>query len=192
MIKKIFRFFGVLIKKIFFSLVVLIILIFMISSALFYLSFPFIEKKTKERFGEDFLYVHDISEGKYGHFRPEYACVKSFEEIPKWPLFDRVILFNLGLTDWGNARRYMSKGAFLIPLHFGVVDKNEDFYYWSYWNWDYIEAKILKRRSRKTGEIVWFDGTGTALGRIGARILERLDECRSAMGEEANAEGGVE
>jgi len=138
MIKKIFRFFWVLIKKIFLSIVLLHILLFMIFSALFYLSFPFIEKKTKERFGEDFLYVHDISEGKYGHFYPEYACVKSFAEIPKWPLFDRVVMRKFGLTNWGSELRYMSKGAFLIPLHFGVVDKNEDFYYWSYWNFDYI------------------------------------------------------
>jgi len=191
MIKKIFRFFWALIKKVFFFSLLLIVCLFMISSALFYFSLPLIEKKTKERFGKDFLYVYDASKGEYGHFYPDYVCVKSFADIPKWPLFDRVILFKFGLTDWGSARRYMSKGAFLIPLHFGVVDKNEDFYYWSYWNWEYIEADILKRRSRETGEILWFDGYGSALGNIGADVLEELDRCR-ARGEEISSEKGAE
>jgi len=41
-----------------------------------------------------------------------------------------------------------------------------------------------KKRIRQAGEIVWFDGDGSALGMIGARILERLDEYRSAMAKE--------
>jgi len=44
-----------MIREIFLGLLVLLILLFLIVRILFYLSFPFIEMKTKARFGDDFF-----------------------------------------------------------------------------------------------------------------------------------------
>jgi len=99
-----------MIKKIVFGFLAFLIFLFLIVTALFYLSFPFIEAKTKARFGDDFVYVYDQSDGGQGHFPPDYVCAYKFSEIPKGPLFDRVVMFKIGWHDWGQERRYMSRG----------------------------------------------------------------------------------
>jgi len=146
-----------MIKRIVFGFLSFLIFLFLIVKAWFYLSFPFIEAKTHARFGDDFVYVYDQSDGGQGHFPPSYACTYKFSEIPKGPLFDRVVLFKLGLVSWGHERRYISsRGAFLRPLHFGVVDKDNDFYYWSYFAWDYIKPWTIKKWEKERRVIKLF------------------------------------
>jgi len=97
-----------MIKKIFLFpvlfLVSLYVLIFIILSAFFYFSLPFIERKTKEKFGDDFFYVYDQSKGEYGHRRTDPVCVPNFQDIPKDILFERVVMHYMGLTmtKWGS------------------------------------------------------------------------------------------
>jgi len=151
-----------MIKKIalYFILFVIIayLIIYWVVTALFYLSFSFIEEKTRSRFGDDFVYVYDQSKAEYGHVPADYVCVRTFGEIPKDALFDRVVRHKIGWTNWGSARRYASKWTYRTPFHFGVVDKKNNFYYWSYFVWDYsINPKT------------W----------LSSQILNHTEECRA-------------
>jgi len=170
-----------MIKRIFFGFWAFLVLLFLIVTALFFLSLPFIEMKTKARFGDDFVYVYDQSDGGQGHFPPSYACTYKFSEIPKGPLFDRVVMFKIGWHDWGQERRYMSRGAYLRPLHFGVVDKESDFYYWSYFAFDYVKPRMRKKmgEGKDSHKIVYLNAEPTALGRIGESILRNIEKCRA-------------
>jgi len=55
-----------MIKRIFFGFWAFLVLLFLIATALFFLSLPLIEMKTKARFGGDFFYVYDQSDGDRG------------------------------------------------------------------------------------------------------------------------------
>jgi hypothetical protein len=84
-------------------------------------------------FGKDVVYFTDKS-GAFstsGFFAPRIWCTKNIKDIPFLSILTRAALIYTDL-DWNSANNTTN------PIHFGIVDKNNEAYIWSFRKMDYV------------------------------------------------------
>ena len=134
-------------KRTILSFLCAIVLIFALFFYCFSVIFSFyVHHKTTKIFGKDVVYFTDKS-GAFstsGYPAPRIWCTKNIKDIPFLSILTRAALIYTDL-DWNRANNTTN------PIHFGIVDKNNEAYFWSFRKMDYVN--IVKSNS--------FDGNFT-------------------------------
>lgn len=121
-------------KRIIITFSLFIIFIFTTFLCCIYIIFTiYISEKTEKMFGKDVVYFTDKS-GAFstsGYPAPRIWCTKNIKDIPFLSILTRAALIYTDM-DWNRANNTTN------PIHFGIVDKNNEVYFWSFRKMDYV------------------------------------------------------
>jgi|GEM_PF-3519218 len=121
-------------KRIIITFSLFIIFIFTTFLCCVYIIFTiYISEKTEKMFGKDVVYFTDRS-GAFstsGYPAPRIWCTKNIKDIPFLSILTRAALIYTDM-DWNRANNTTN------PIHFGIVDKNNEAYFWSFRKMDYV------------------------------------------------------
>lgn len=121
-------------KRTILSFLCAIVLIFDLFCYCFSLIFSFyVHHKTTKEYGNDVVYFTDKS-GAFstsGYPAPRIWCTKNIKDIPFLSILIRAALIYTDL-DWNLANNTTN------PIHFGIVDNNNEAYIWSFRKMDYV------------------------------------------------------